>query len=318
MKYISESETIKDYKRKLFKLKEKRLILIVCVIVAIALVALSFIVLKNNKNNHVATATTHRQTESNTFEDEFATEAITYNIDKPKVYNKKEINKILKEYSKKDNRFVELYYNRDKYTLNELNKAINNPEMAAFIIGYRNGKKGRKATEGLNKNEIKQKCPLLIQWDDRWGYEKYGEDNIGFSGCGPTCFAMVAYSLTRDPSFTPFKVARFSKKHGYYIKNQGTTWEFFNGAAKKYKLKIESLSLSEKEYKKALKKGKLLILSVSQGDFTNNGHFVVVYGYNKNGFKVNDPVCRARSNRTYSFDRLAKQTASTWAFGKGK
>ena len=29
--------------------------------------------------------------------------------------------------------------------------------------------------------------PLLLQWDERWGYRSYGSGLIGYTGCGPTC-----------------------------------------------------------------------------------------------------------------------------------
>ncbi len=33
--------------------------------------------------------------------------------------------------------------------------------------------------------------PLLLQWDERWGYSVYGDNMIAVNGCGPTAVAMV-------------------------------------------------------------------------------------------------------------------------------
>jgi hypothetical protein len=49
--------------------------------------------------------------------------------------------------------------------------------------------------------------PLFLQWDKRWGYERYGSDYLAITGCGPTCLAMAGYYLTGDASFDPALVA---------------------------------------------------------------------------------------------------------------
>ena len=53
--------------------------------------------------------------------------------------------------------------------------------------------------------------PLLMQWDERWGYESYGSGLIGWTGCGPTCLSMAAVGLTGDTGWNPAKVAAFSE-----------------------------------------------------------------------------------------------------------
>ena len=44
-----------------------------------------------------------------------------------------------------------------------------------------------------------------------------------------------------------------------------------------------------------INEGKVLICSVKKGVFTAAGHFIVIYGYDEAGFKVNDRKCVARS-----------------------
>lgn len=73
--------------------------------------------------------------------------------------------------------------------------------MLEFVEGYNDVHK--KSSEGLTFEEQKKKVPLFIQWDKRWGYEPYGTSDIGISGCGPTCMAMVIYSLTRNTEAIP-------------------------------------------------------------------------------------------------------------------
>ena len=235
-----------------------------------------------------------------------------YKVTKPKKRSIEEISKILAQYAKKDARFNELYNNRGNYSKSELNKAINNPEMADFILSYRTAKK--KAKGGISEAEKASDFPLFLQWDKRWGYVKYGDSNIGFAGCGPTCLSMVIYSLTRNENCTPDSIAKFSENNGYYVNNVGTSWSLFKEGAENFNLKVSSLAVSEKDMIKALDNGKMIILAIGPGDFTTGGHFIVVYGHDNSGFMVNDPYCKARSEITYSFARLKNQIKTMWVY----
>ena len=68
--------------------------------------------------------------------------------------------------------------------------------------------------------------------------------------------------------------------------------------------------------KSFLNQGGLLIASMGPGDFTDSGHFIVLYGCNDSGFLVNDPNSRIRSSQTWSFSSLSGQTVSLWGFSK--
>lgn len=323
------SKRIKEERARVLKTR----VLSVCILVVlIVLVALSFVMCRDDqKVTKSARATTAQQTvlvekintkkhveETTTKYDVYATEKIpesaSYKVIKPKSRSMETINKILKKYAKSDARFKELYENRGNYTKSELNKAINNPEMADFIISYRTAK--RKVNGGISNAEKAQDFPLFTQWDKRWGYVSYGDSNIGFAGCGPACLSMVIYSLTRDENVTPDTVAKFSESNGYYVNNVGTSWSLFKEGAESYNLKVSSLNITQKDMQKALDNGKILILAVGPGDFTTGGHFVVVYGYDNVGFKVNDPYCISRSKISYSFERLKKQIKTIWAYSK--
>ena len=65
-----------------------------------------------------------------------------------------------------------------------------------------------------------------------------------------------------------------------------------------------------------VKKSQALIASVTPGDFTMAGHFIVIYGYNAAGFKVYDPSSIERSGMLWSFKTLAPQIAQIWSMSK--
>ena len=66
-----------------------------------------------------------------------------------------------------------------------------------------------------------------------------------------------------------------------------------------------------------LDQGGVVICSMKPGDFTAAGHFVVIYGYDSEGFLVNDPNCVARSRESWSYDVIGKQIKQMWTYQKG-
>ena len=171
-----------------------------------------------------------------------------------------------------------------------------------------------KITKGLTEDEEGQSDPLFLQRDPRWKDVKYGDSTIGSAGCGPVCLSMVAFSLTRDDTITPIKVAKYADENGHYVKNAGTAWSLFTAGGGHYGLKVNGLSISESEMKNALDKGAKLILSVKPGIFSHGPHIIEIYGYDNSGFKVNEPLSRKRSSKTYKFDEFKDIIKAIWAY----
>ena len=76
--------------------------------------------------------------------------------------------------------------------------------------------------------------PHLLQWDERWGYQIYGDNLIAVNGCGPTVISMVAAGLTGDNTVTPYKVAKFAEQNGYYEGDAGTSWALMTEGAAQF------------------------------------------------------------------------------------
>ncbi|MDE7330880.1 MAG: C39 family peptidase [Lachnospiraceae bacterium] len=207
----------------------------------------------------------------------------------------------------------EIYQNHSQYPKELLAALANNPEMADFVSGYpdRNG-----VTEGITASEKEQEFPLFLQWDRRWGYESYGDSCIGLAGCGPTCLSMVLFYLTRDETYTPDKIAAYSVENGYYVEGTGTSWVLMEDIAKLYGIKVNSISATANNMRAVLDNGGIIICAMGKGDFTLSGHYIVIYGYDNDGFMVNDPNCVARSGRRWTFSEIEKQIKSIWLYDK--
>lgn len=191
-----------------------------------------------------------------------------------------------------------------------------NPEAEDFAKGYAMRDSYMNKPIDLSEDYIAGEVPLLMQWDRRWGYNSYGEDMIGIAGCGPTCLSMAYIYLTGDTDKNPRVMAEFAYENGYYT-SAGTLWSLWKEGVSKLGLSGREISLNEKTMKKCLDKGEVIICSMSPGDFTTEGHFILIHGYGKKGFYVNDPNRHSTSEKTWSFESLKGQIKCLWALSEG-
>lgn len=164
--------------------------------------------------------------------------------------------------------------------------------------------------------ESLKEVPLLLQWDTRWGFIPYGDMRIEFSGCGPTCLAMVLSYLNQDDTITPAVVAKYSEEKNFYVKGAGTSFQLMEEAGKQYKVNVEGVYLDQKSVKKALTDKKILIASVKPGDFTTTGHFIVIRGLKNGKLQINDPNSKINSDKLWDVKKVLDQTAAIWAYSK--
>ena len=113
---------------------------------------------------------------------------------------------------------------------------------------------------------------------------------------------------------SPETVAEYAMDNGHYVMGTGTAWALLEEYPVTCGVGVEQPAVSEQTMKNALDKGGVIICSMSQGDFTAAGHFVVIYGYDSSGFYVNDSNCVARSREKWEYDRLAKQIKHMWIY----
>lgn len=187
-----------------------------------------------------------------------------------------------------------------------------NPETIDFVEDYSVKKNNPPAdTVGeVKKGEI----PHLLQWDDRWGYSAYGTSTIAVSGCGPTCMAMVVSGLTGDNSVTPAKVAEYSMEHEYVDNSNDTVWLFMQEAAQHWKVNGYEITAEESDVEAELALGHPVICSMGPGDFTKNGHFIVLVGYEDGKVKIHDPFSQKNTDKMWKYKKIRKQIKAIWAY----
>ena len=230
----------------------------------------------------------------------------------PQVREEDEVLRQLKTLAKEKDAYTEIVENYDDYPEELLAALCNNEEMLPFVQGYL--KADGQARGGLTKEEKEVDIPLLLQWDERWGYVPYGESNIALSGCAPTCLSMVIVSLTGDSTATPDAIAAYAMENGFYLEGTGTAWAIMTDGVAHYGVKGTELSLDESVVKKHLEAGEPIICSMRPGDFTTGGHFIVLTSVVDGKITVHDPNSRKRSSVLWDYDTLASQIKNLWAF----
>lgn len=208
-------------------------------------------------------------------------------------------------------RFLQEQEGKQEYPQKLLELLENNKETLDFVKGYPERENYVGQPIDLSGDYDGRNVPLLMQWDKRWGYDSYGDGMIGLEGCGPTCLTMAYLYLTGDTGMNPRSMAEFAYENGYYTM-EGTSWSLWTEGVKSLGLSGVQLSLSESSMKQALDDGGLIVCSMRPGDFTTKGHFILICGYDKNGFFVKDPNRRSNSEKQWDYPRLSSQIKNLW------
>ena len=187
-----------------------------------------------------------------------------------------------------------------------------NPETEKFVLEYPIAKDAVHTVD-LSDMEVVDSVPLFMQWDQRWGYMRYGSDMAAFTACGPVCLSMAAYYLTQDPNFTPDRMIRFASDNGYYVPGSGSSWTLISEGGEALGFDITELPLDESRIRANLQLGIPIICVMGPGDFTTTGHFIVLTGYSDGMLQINDPNSIARSQQLWSYEQLKGQIRNLWA-----
>lgn len=184
-----------------------------------------------------------------------------------------------------------------------------NPETATFVLNY----PFREDLEiDLSEYDLSEGVPLMMQWDVRWGYLKYGSDVVGITGCGPLCLAMAGYYVTGDDSFSPDNIVQFAAENGYYSPGNGSSWTLISEGGVKLGLDVTEIPLVKKRITDNLEVGNPIICAMGPGDFTTSGHYIVMVGAVDGLIKINDPNSYANSAKLWTYEQIESQIRNLW------
>lgn len=190
--------------------------------------------------------------------------------------------------------------------------ALKNEEALEFVYDYP-AEHVKEHTIDLTEEASMDSVPLFVQWDKRWGYEKYSGNFFAASGCGPTTLSMVVVYLTHNREASPIAVAKYSKEAGYSVDGSGSSWTLISEGCRHYGVKAKAVALDESRMKAELDEGHPIVVNVGSGDFTDTGHFMVITGYDDEGFSINDPNSIEKSGKRWLFRNISSQIRAVWS-----
>lgn len=190
--------------------------------------------------------------------------------------------------------------------------ALKNEEALEFVYDYP-AEHVKEHTIDLTEEASMDSVPLFVQWDKRWGYEKYSGNFFAASGCGPTTLSMVVVYLTHNREASPIAVAKYSKEAGYSVDGSGSSWTLISEGCRHYGVKAKTVALDESRMKAELDAGHPIVINVGPGDFTDTGHFMVITGYDDEGFSINDPNSIEKSGKRWLFRNISSQIRAVWS-----
>ncbi|CEN83518.1 murein hydrolase domain-containing protein [[Clostridium] sordellii] len=227
---------------------------------------------------------------------------IINNLEK-QAYSNSKINSILK--------------NIDKYPSELLELLSNNIETLDFVYDYPDHLQKNKKSISIKDYYKSGEIPLFLQWDEKWGYDKYGDDYIAVAGCAPTSLSMVAVGLTGNTDINPLVVSNYAYDNGFYVEGVGSSWSLISTGARHFGLDSQELHLSKSSILSTLEAGNPIIVTVGPGTFTSTGHFLVLTGLTSDGkIKINDPNSKYNSSKSWDVDVFLKETRNLWKISK--
>ena len=155
-------------------------------------------------------------------------------------------------------------------------------------------------------------CVYFNQADGRWANHPYAGTTSYWASCGPTSMAMVISTLT-GKNITPPTMMDIATQGGYACNGAGSYHSIVPGLSKQFGLNCQGIGNDAKKLKQALESGHLVVALMGKGDFTSNGHFIVLRGITSDGkVLVNDPSSNKRTNMSWDFDKFPAQSIK-WA-----
>ena len=142
----------------------------------------------------------------------------------------------------------------DQYPEELLSLYERNNETETFVEEYPL-KKEEEPEIDLSDLSSASEVPLLLQWDQRWGYHRYAGEVMGLSGCGPTALSMVAIFMTGDITKNPRWVADFASQNGYAVDGSGTAWSLMLEGARQIGLSSKEIPVERERVENNLQAG---------------------------------------------------------------
>lgn len=161
----------------------------------------------------------------------------------------------------------------------------------------------------------------FLQGDPEWGSKSFTitgnrYQNMSNSGCGPTAASMVV-NYYADDTITPVEIADYTVKNGYRTRSSGTAYGLFGALAEKYDVEYyETFSSSEAYNWMTSKEDPLIICSMGPGNWTREGHYILLWKVEGENVFINDPGSTDINRTNSTFKKLSSQAKRYFCYNR--
>ena len=190
------------------------------------------------------------------------------------------------------------------------NNTNNNLVTLADLAALNYGNVNNTSNETVNQSTSTTNGTFHNYYQGDYANVKYGSSGtIASAGCGPTSLAMILQYKT-GKTIDPTVTAAYAVQHNYRKVGSGTVEDLFPAMAQEYGLSCTQEKQTPENITNALKSGKVLLLHMKHGTFSNGiGHYIVAKGITSDGqVIIADPASKSRSNKTWSVNKIASET----------
>ena len=157
------------------------------------------------------------------------------------------------------------------------------------------------------------KIPYYSQTDSHWKDYLYGgSDVMSEYGCGPTAMAMIISALGNAEEgvrVSPITIADWAAANDEFCKGSGSYLSIVNDSLAAYGLQTLPVEdTSAKGINRMLQEGHILVALVGPGDFTDDGHFILITDRTPEGrVTIADPDSLENTQKTWDPAVLSSQ-----------
>jgi hypothetical protein len=234
-----------------------------------------------------------------------------------------DVKQSLAEMAPADERIQYIYDNMDQYSAQILTyfvTRIDTKSVIDFVYDYPQ-KHNLDEPIVFTEEELNSDLPLLLQYDERWGYKYLGGTENGEmlaeSGCLCCCLNMIYIGSTHSDALNPYTIGCDMYENNL-LGISGTKDKAVPFFCNKYGLSCEEYAIDEtnrpdeKIIRDTLDSGGYILLSVKPGKFTKIGHAILIREYKDGKYYINDPASKIRSNTPYTFNEIAEDINKFW------
>lgn len=163
---------------------------------------------------------------------------------------------------------------------------------------------------GLSNDEIMKKSRgfYISQNNPEYKNIPYGSSNLSLSGCGPVSLT-VAMNYAAGQRVTYLEgVVNWANENDMYEKNSGTRWSLIRNYPPYMGMKCDELYIRNVEkLREVLSEDGVVIASMGEGNFTDNGHFIVLTGISGDEVSVIDCASIYRSLKKWDIEIIFEE-----------